>query len=66
MRFLQETPTSKAGDDFRQLTTEAEKAQAEIAALDEQRESLRKKLERGDGLLNKFLSGANPRNCALP
>ncbi|MGB2634520.1 MAG: hypothetical protein WAM58_11345 [Candidatus Acidiferrum sp.] len=56
----QETPTSKAGDDFRQLTTEAEKAQAELAALDEQRESLRKKLERGDGLLNKFLSGANP------
>ncbi len=56
----QETPTTKAGDDFRQLTAEAEKAQAELAALDEQRESLRKKLERGDGLLNKFLSGANP------
>ena len=56
----QETPTSKAGDDFRQLTAEAEKAQAELGALDEQRESLRKKLERGDGLLNKFLSGANP------
>lgn len=56
----QETPTTKAGDDFRQLTAEAENAQAELAALDEQRESLRKKLERGDGLLNKFLSGANP------
>jgi hypothetical protein len=56
----QETPTTKAGDDFRQFTAEAEKAQAELATLDEQRESLRKKLERGDGLLNKFLSGANP------
>jgi hypothetical protein len=56
----QETPTTKAGDEFRRLTAEAEKAQAELAAMDEQRESLRKKLERGDGLLNKFLSGANP------
>jgi hypothetical protein len=56
----QETPTSKAEDDFQQLTAEAEKAQAELTTLDEQRESLRKKLERGDGLLNKFLSGANP------
>ncbi|MGO9841379.1 MAG: hypothetical protein ACLPZF_09315 [Candidatus Acidiferrales bacterium] len=56
----QETPATKAGDDFRQLTAEAEKAQAELGALDEQRESLRKKLERGEGLLNKFLSGANP------
>lgn len=55
-----ESPTTKAGDDFRELTAEAEKAQEELSTLDEQRESLQKKLERGDNLLNKFLSGANP------
>lgn len=55
-----ESPATKAGDDFRELTAEAEKAQEELSTLDEQRESLQKKLERGDGLLNKFLSGANP------
>jgi hypothetical protein len=56
----QETPTSKAEEDFRELSKESEKAREELAALEEQRENLRKKLDRGDGLLNKFLHSTNP------
>jgi hypothetical protein len=56
----QEAPTSKAVEKFRELSGETEKVRAELAALEEQRESVRKKLERGDGLLNKFLNSANP------
>jgi hypothetical protein len=56
----QETPTSKAVEDFRELSKESEKAREELAALEEQRENLRKKLDRGDGLLNKFLHSTNP------
>ncbi|HTZ46108.1 MAG TPA: hypothetical protein VMH20_00850 [Verrucomicrobiae bacterium] len=44
-----------------ELLREADKAQTELASLEEQREGLRKKLERGDGLLNKFLSSGNPK-----
>ena len=56
----QETPVTKVAENFRELTKQAEKANAELASLEEQRENLRKKLERGDGLLNKFLSSGNP------
>ncbi|HUN60663.1 MAG TPA: hypothetical protein VMU53_01670 [Candidatus Sulfotelmatobacter sp.] len=45
-----------------ELLHDADKAQTELASLEEQREALRKKLERGDGLLNKFLSSANPKD----
>lgn len=48
------------GENSRELPNEGEKLRAELAALEEQHESLRKKLERGDGLLNKFLSTSNP------
>jgi hypothetical protein len=44
---------------FQELSTEEAKARAEHAALEEQRESLQKKM-RGDGLLNKFLGSVNP------
>jgi len=56
----QEEPSSKASDSYRTLSHEAERLRGEIASLEEQRESLRRKLERGDGLLNKFLTGAAP------
>ncbi len=56
----QETPITKAVESFRELSKEAEKSSAELASLEEQRDGLRKKLERGDGLLNKFLSSTNP------
>jgi hypothetical protein len=42
-----------------ELSNEGQKLRSELAALEEQRESLRKKLERGDTLLNKFLSTSN-------
>jgi hypothetical protein len=44
----------------RALSLEAEKLRAEIAALEDQREALRKKSEKGDGFLNKLLSSPNP------
>jgi hypothetical protein len=52
--------TSKDGQGFRELSREAEKTRAELTAFEEQRESLRKKLERGDGIFNKILSSSNP------
>ncbi|MGC2766691.1 MAG: hypothetical protein WB607_14390 [Candidatus Acidiferrum sp.] len=55
----QETPAAKGGRNFQELSAEDAKVRAELASLEEQRESLRKKL-RGDGLLNKFLGSANP------
>ena len=41
-------------------SSDQEKLRAELSVLEEHRDSLRKKLERGDGLLNKFLSTSNP------
>ncbi len=55
-----EPATAKEMEAYRLLSTESEKLQAEIASLDEQRDGLRKKLERGDGLFNKFLNSADP------
>jgi hypothetical protein len=56
----QETPVMKAVDSYRELAGEAENASVELTALEEEREALRKKLERGDGLFNKLLNSANP------
>jgi hypothetical protein len=56
----EETATGKSGQSYRELSKEAEKARAELTSFEEQRDGLRKKLERGDGLLNKFLNSANP------
>jgi class 3 adenylate cyclase len=55
-----EVPESVAAGKYRALSLEADKLRGEIAALEEQRENLRKKLLRGDGLLNKFLSSGDP------
>jgi hypothetical protein len=45
---------------YKSLITEAEQLRGEIVALDEQKEGLKKKLDRGEGLLNKLLSGTAP------
>ena len=55
-----EMPESAASGKFRALALETDKLRGEIAALEEERENLRKKLLRGDGLLNKFLSSGDP------
>ena len=55
-----EPADSSAGREYRALTLEDEKMRAEMAGLEEQRDTLRKKLEKGDGLLNKFLSSGDP------
>ena len=55
-----ELPSAPAVDSYKALFAEAEHRRAEVVALEEQREGLRKKLERGDGLLNKFLSSTDP------
>ena len=53
-----------AHDEVRQahaaLLEQAERVRQEIARLEEQREALQKKLERGDGLLARFMSSAVP------
>jgi len=45
---------------YRSLWDEAEKVRGEIASLEDERDGLRKKLERGDGLLTKLLSAKDP------
>jgi len=57
---LLEAPASKAPESHRPSSPEVERLRNEIASLEAQRDGLRKKLERGDGLLNKFLSTSNP------
>lgn len=46
-----------SNDEDRKVLAEGERLRAEIASLEEQRDALKRKLEKGDGLLNKFLSG---------
>jgi hypothetical protein len=46
---------------YRALALQDEQLRAEISALEEQRNTLKRKLEKGDGLLNKFLNSADPR-----
>jgi hypothetical protein len=63
--FLRESGATPAvdtqgGESFREFSNDQEKLRGELAALEEQRDALRKKMERGDGLLNKFLSASNP------
>ena len=42
------------------LLAQAQAMRAEIASLEEQKELLRRKLDRGEGFLNKFLASGNP------
>jgi hypothetical protein len=51
---------SKGAEEYRALFAEAERLRGEVASLEDQRDSLRRKLEKGDGLLNKFLASADP------
>jgi CII-binding regulator of phage lambda lysogenization HflD len=58
IRVAPDSAPAKGAEEYRTLFAEAERMRGEIASLEEQRESLRKRLEKGDGLLNKFLSSA--------
>jgi len=50
----------KTPQTYEDLLADAEKMREEINGLEEQRDALKKKLERGDGLFNKLLSTADP------
>src|ERR1700676_2383786 len=56
----QEQENSGAADAYKAIFTEAERLRGEIASLEEQAESLRRRLERGEGLFNKFLNSEDP------
>jgi class 3 adenylate cyclase len=56
----QEQENSGAADAYKAIFMEAEQLRGEIASLEEQAESLRKRLERGEGLFNKFLNSEDP------
>src|SRR6516225_2347766 len=66
--FLEETGVEVAEDrsnpkavlTYENLLAEAGKVRRAIGGLEEQRDALKKKLERGDGLFNKLLSSADP------
>jgi len=49
-----------ATENHKRLWSEAERIRGEITSLEAERDALRKKLERGDGILNKFLSSGDP------
>lgn len=49
-----------ATESCKRLLSEAQRVRGEIAMLESERGTLRKKLERGDGILNKFLSSSDP------
>src|SRR5215469_7490811 len=51
---------SKDSQEYRSLFTDAERMRGEISSLEEQREGLKKRLEKGDGLFNKFLASSDP------
>jgi len=51
---------TKEAEAFREFSAEAESAYSQLSALEEQRELLRKKLDRGERLFNKILTTANP------
>jgi hypothetical protein len=56
----QEQENSGAADAYKTIFMEAEQLRGEMASLEEQTESLRKRLERGEGLFNKFLNSEDP------
>jgi len=55
-----EQPAALPSSSYNALFAEAERIRTEIVSLEEQREALRKKLEKGDGLLTKLLTSADP------
>lgn len=52
----------EAGQAHTALLQQAESCRADIANLEEQREGIRKRLDRGDSFLNKFLGADDPAN----
>jgi class 3 adenylate cyclase len=56
----QDPAFTEANQAHNALLEQAAGMRAEIASLEEQRENLRKKLERGESFLNKFMSSADP------
>ena len=60
----EESPAAQSERGFQELSAEDAKVRAELSALEEQREALRKKL-RGDGLLNKFLGSPKPAELRI-
>lgn len=60
VEVLEERSNSQASETYRTLLAGAEKVRGEIGGLEEQRDALKKKLERGDGLFNKLLSSTDP------
>ncbi len=55
----------QVAESYKSLFAEAEHLKAEIGALEEERESLRKKLEKGDGLFNKLLNAGDPAETRM-
>lgn len=60
IRVAPEAGAAKEAEEYRTLFAEAERMRGEIANLEEQRENLQRKLEKGDGLFNKFLTSTDP------
>jgi len=60
IRVAPDSTPSKGAGEYRALFAEAERMRGEIANLEEQREGLQRRLEKGDGLLNKFLASTDP------
>src|ERR1700726_1361254 len=58
--ITQDSAYTEATQAHRTLMETAQAMRNEIANLSEQRESLRKRLDRGDSFLNKFLNSADP------
>src|SRR5215831_3706929 len=60
IQISQESAPSKGVQEYRNLFADAERMRGEIANLEEQRENLKKRLEKGDGIFNKFLASSDP------
>jgi hypothetical protein len=55
----------QVAESYKSLFAEAEHLKAEIVGLEEEREALRKKLEKGDGLFNKLLNAGDPAETRI-
>jgi len=56
----QDGPASPEAESHKALFAAADHLKSEIGALEEERDALRKRLEKGGGLFNKFLSSSGP------
>ncbi len=55
----------QVAESYKSLFAEAEHLKSEIGGLEEEREALRKKLEKGDGLFNKLLNAVDPAETRM-